>query len=170
MLSIRKEQSNDYQIIDELIKEAFATAEYIDGNEQNLVAALRKGSSFIPELSLVAEIDGTIAGHILFTKAKVGVNEVLALAPLSVKPDYQNQGVGTALVNKGHEIARKLGYSYVIVLGHETYYSRFGYQPAEQMGVLVPDGIPSKNFMAIKLQRNAESLHGTMLYAEEFGM
>ena len=170
MLSIRKEQSNDYQTIDELIKEAFATAEYIDGNEQNLVAALRKGSSFIPELSLVAEIDGTIAGHILFTKAKVGVNEVLALAPLSVKPDYQNQGVGTALVNKGHEIARKLGYSYVIVLGHETYYSRFGYQPAEQMGVLVPDGIPSKNFMAIKLQRNAESLHGTMLYAEEFGM
>ena len=153
-----------------MIKEAFATAEYIDGNEQNLVAALRKGSSFIPELSLVAEIDGTIAGHILFTKAKVGVNEVLALAPLSVKPDYQNQGVGTALVNKGHEIARKLGYSYVIVLGHETYYSRFGYQPAEQMGVLVPDGIPSKNFMAIKLQRNAESLHGTMLYAEEFGM
>ena len=119
---------------------------------------------------MVAEIDGTIAGHILFTKAKVGVNEVLALAPLSVKPDYQNQGVGTALVNKGHEIARKLGYSYVIVLGHETYYSRFGYQPAEQMGVLVPDGIPSKNFMAIKLQRNAESLHGTMLYAEEFGM
>ena len=58
--------------------------------------------AYIPELSLVAEIDGELAGHILFTKAKVGNNEVIVLEPLSIKPKYQKQGVGTGLITEGH--------------------------------------------------------------------
>ena len=87
---IRQERPEDYDTVYHVVKEAFENAEYTDGNEQNLVAALRKSKSFIPELSLVAVEDEKIVGHILFTKAVVQGVEVLALAPLSVLPDYQN--------------------------------------------------------------------------------
>ncbi len=148
---IRQETVTDYEEVYELITEAFATAEHADGNEQDLVVALRKGKAFIPELSLVAEIDDKLAGHILFTKAKVNEQEVLVLAPLSVKPQYQKQGVGTALIVEGHKIAKRLGYQYSVVLGSETYYPRVGYIPAQRLGIEVPEGIPSENFMAIQL-------------------
>lgn len=99
---IRQETPNDYNEIYNLVKEAFATADHADGNEQDPVTELRKRSAFLPELSLVAEIDGKLAGHIMFTKASVGNDPVLVLAPLSVKPEYQKQGVGTALIAEGH--------------------------------------------------------------------
>ena len=152
-MKIRQEIEKDHEEVYKLVKEAFETAEHADGNEQDLVEALRKGSAFVPELSLVAEIDGELAGHILFTRAKVGEDTVLVLAPLSVKPKFQRQGVGTALIEQGHKIARELGYSYSLVLGSEKYYPRFGYIPAEQLGIQVPEGIPSPNFMAMKLRR-----------------
>lgn len=167
---IRKEHSNDYKEVYELIAEAFATAECADGNEQDLVVALRKGDAFIPELSLVAEIDKKIAGHIMFSKARVGQTEVLALAPLSGRPQFQKQGVGTSLIMEGHKIAGKLGYGYSIVLGSETYYPRMGYVPAGQMGIEVPKGFPAENFMVIKLQKNAKAICGTVTYAKEFGL
>lgn len=68
----------------------------------------------------------------MFTKLKNGEAVILALAPLSVLPQYQRQGVGTALVNEGHKIAKDLGYSYSVVLGSEKYYPRFGYEPAKK--------------------------------------
>ncbi len=112
---IRQEKVSDYEAVYALIEEAFASAEHADGNEQDLVEALRKGRAFIPELSLVAEIDHQLAGHILFTKANVGDQEVLALAPLAVKPKYQRQGVGTALILEEHKRAKELGYQYSVV-------------------------------------------------------
>ena len=167
---IRQETPNDYNEIYDLVKEAFATADHADGNEQDLVTELRKGSAFLPELSLVAEIDGKLAGHIMFTKASVGNDPVLVLAPLSVKPEYQKQGVGTALIAEGHRIAKEAGHAYTLVLGSEFYYPKFGYVPAEQLGIEVPEGIPSANFMAIKLQENARPLSGSVVYPKEFGM
>ena len=71
ILIIRQERPEDYDTVYHVVKEAFENAEYTDGNEQNLVAALRKSKSFIPELSLVAVEDEKIVGHILFTKAVV---------------------------------------------------------------------------------------------------
>lgn len=167
---IRQETKQDHNQVYQLVKEAFATAARRDGNEQDLVAALRNSDAFVPELSLVAEIDGRIIGHILFTEAKVGVDLVLVLAPLSVLPAYQKQGVGAALIESGHAVARKRGYSMSLVLGSETYYPRFGYLPAERWGIQVPDGIPSKNFMAVSLQPVAVPLQGAVTYAKEFGL
>ena len=167
---IRQERKEDYKEVYELIREAFASAEHADGNEQDLTEALRKGNAFIPELSLVAEIDGKLAGHILFTKANIGEKEVLVLAPLSVRPQYQRQGVGTALMEKGHKIAKDLGYGYVLVLGSEKYYPRAGYVPAEVFGISVPEGIPSANFMALKLREDAGPVKGSVIYPKEFGM
>ena len=169
-MRIRQEKPEDYEEVYELVREAFASAEHADGNEQDLVAALRKGKAFIPELSLVAEEGGQLAGHILFTRARVGEVEVLALAPLSVRPAFQRQGVGTALTEEGHRIARELGFPYSIVLGSENYYPRLGYREATGFGVEAPEGIPSANFMAIRLLEEAPALDGPVTYAEEFGM
>ena len=117
---IRQEKSKEFHLIHSLIKAAFDSAEHADGNEQDLVDALRKGDSYVPELSLVAEIDGKIVGHIMFTKLRIGNSTQLALAPLSVLPEYQKQGIGTTLIHEGHKRARTLGYWYSVVLGNEN--------------------------------------------------
>ena len=169
-IPIRQETPADHAGVYDLVKEAFASAEHADGKEQDLAATLRTGGSFLPKLSLVAELEGELAGHILFTKAKVGADPVLVLAPLSVKPKFQRMGVGTALIHEGHNIAASLGYSYSLVLDSETYYPRMGYLPAEQLGVTVPEGIPSANFMASQLRENAKPLAGTITYPKEFGL
>lgn len=167
---IRKEEKKDYETIYSLVKQAFDSAEQADGNEQDLVSELRKGKSFIPELSLVAEKDGILVGHIMFTKAMVGTRVILALAPLSVLPEYQRQGIGTALIKEGHRIAKELGYEYSVVLGSETYYPRVGYLPADIFGIKAPFEVPRENFMVYKLAPDAAIIQGTMKYATEFGI
>lgn len=169
-MNIRTETPADYDSVYAVVKAAFGSAEHADGNEQDLVVALRKSESYIPELSLVAEDNGKIVGHILFTKAKVGQATVLALAPLSVLPEYQRKGIGTALIKEGHRIAKDLGYGYSVVLGSENYYPRAGYVPADTFGIAAPFEVPRENFMAYKLSENAPEIYGTMTYAKEFGI
>lgn len=167
---IRREAVQDRSAVESLVKIAFETAEHADGNEHELVNALREGKAYLPELSLVAEVDETLVGHIMFTKAKVGEATVLALAPLSVLPEYQRQGVGTALIQAGHRIARELGYGYSIVLGSAAYYPRMGYLPADAFGIKAPFDVPRENFMACRLTDSAPAIHGVVRYAEEFGI
>lgn len=151
-------------------QERFENAEYTDGNEQNLVAALRKSKSFIPELSLVAVEDEKIVGHILFTKAVVQGVEVLALAPLSVLPDYQNRGIGLSLMKEGHSIAHKLGYEYSVVLGHSKYYPKAGYIPASECGIKAPFEVDDESFMALNLNGSQNKLNGVIEYDKAFGI
>ncbi len=169
-MNIRQETAADYSYVYNVVKTAFATAEQSDGNEQNLVVALRESRSFIPELSLVATVRGKIAGHILFTKAIIGGHTALALAPLSVLPAYQKQGVGMALMAEGHRIARALGYHYSAVLGHSQYYPKAGYRPASRFGIRAPFDVPDENFMAIRLNPAAEPLNGVIVYDPAFGI
>ncbi len=167
---IRKEEPKDYKIIYSVVKDAFDSAEFSDGNEQNLVNELRKGEAFIPDLSLVAEIEGKIVGHIMFTKATVGENTVLVLAPLSVLPEYQRKGIGLSLIKEGHKIANRLGYEYSIVLGSQSYYSKTGYLPADKFGIKPSFDVSSENFMACKIKKDASDIHGIIKYAKEFGI
>ena len=167
---IRQEHNKEFHSIYALVKAAFESAEHADGNEPDLVNALRKSDSYIPELSLVAEIDGKIVGHIMFTKLKIGNQVQLALAPLSVLPDYQKQGIGTALIQEGYTRARALGYEYSVVLGSEKYYPRTGYLPAKDYGIFAPFDVPDENFMACKLSENAPAVCGIVQYAKEFGI
>lgn len=167
---IRQETPADYNAVYALVREAFAAAEHADGTEQDLVTALRKSSAFVPELSLVAEENGELAGYILFTRLQVGGDEALALAPLAVRPAYQRQGVGTALMARGHQIAAGLGFPYSLVLGSETYYPRAGYRPAADFGIEIPEGFPPENFMAIRLLEDARPIGGPVVYPKEFGM
>ena len=169
-MEIRQECKEEIYSIYMLVKTAFESAEHADGNEQDLVNALREGDSYIPELSLIAEIAGKIVGHIMFTKVKIGDQIQLALAPLSVLPEYQKQGIGTALIKEGHARARALGYGYSVVLGSEGYYSRTGYLPAKNYGIFAPFDVPDENFMACKLSENAPVVYGIVQYAKEFGI
>ena len=167
---IRTERPDDYESVYSVVKNAFASGKHTDGNEQELVNALRKGEAFVPELSLVAETGGTIAGHILFTRAKVGEHTVLALAPLSVLPAYQRRGIGISLIKEGHKIAEELGYAYSVVLGSPNYYPKAGYLPAGMFGIEPPFDVPEENFMVCKLREDASGVHGIMTYAKEFGI
>lgn len=167
---IRQEQPADYSMVYQIIKEAFAYAEHSNGKEQDLVVRLRESKAFIPELSLVAVEDSRIVGHILFTKAFVNDVEVLALAPLSVLPGYQNKGIGLSLIEQGHIIATRLGYEYSIVLGHSKYYPKAGYVPASRYGIKAPFEVEDENFMATCFRENAVKLNGMIQYAGAFGI
>lgn len=170
ILNIRQEQSADYDAVYQVVKEAFANAEHTDGDEQDLVVRLRKSKFFIPELSLVSVEDEKIVGHILFTRAVVNGIEVLALAPLSVLPKYQNRGIGKSLIKQGHIIAQKMGYKYSVVLGNEKYYPKSGYVPASQYGIKAPFEVEDENFMAICLNGAIVKLNGVIEYDEAFGL
>lgn len=170
MIKIRRENEKDYDVIYDVVKTAFSKASHCDGNEQDLVNNLRKGSAYIPELSLVATIDEKIVGYIMFTKIDIGGNEEIALAPLAVLPKYQRQGIGTLLIKEGHRIAKELGYNYSVVLGSENYYPKFGYIPAKVYGIKAPFEVDDKNFMAVKLNDKADKIDGTVIYSKEFGI
>lgn len=170
MIKIRQENEKDYQQIYNVVKTAFEKAEHCDRNEQYLVENLRNGDSYIPELSLVAEIDEKIVGYIMFTKIFINENEEIALAPLAVLPEYQKQCIGSKLIEYGHKIAKELGYHYSVVLGSEKYYPKFGYIPAINYGIKPPFDVPSNNFMAIKLNDNNVPVKGIVRYSKEFGI
>lgn len=176
MITIRQEEKKDHPQVFQLTEEAFREMEQSDHQEQFLVEKLRESEAFIPELSLVAEDEkGTIAGHILFTKIKI-VNEEksfasLALAPVSVKPEFQNQGIGAKLILEGHRIAEELGYESVILIGHEKYYPRFGYKKTSNFGISFPFDIPEENGMAVELVKDGlKDRKGVVKYPHEFGI
>lgn len=166
-ITIRKEEEKDYKQIYEVNKLAFQQ-EY----ESKLIEKIRKSENFIPELSIVAQIDDRIVGHILFSKIKIigdSEYESLALAPMAVIPEYQKQGIGGKLIKKGLEVAKELGFDSVIVLGHKDYYPKFGFQKASKWNIKCPFEVPDEAFMAIELTEKAlEGKAGTVEYPDEF--
>ena len=170
VLLIRQETPSDYDVIHRVVQEAFASAAHRDGTEQDLVAALRKGDTYIPELALMAIQGETIVGHILFTRATIEGRPILALAPLAVLPKVQRQGIGSALVREGHRIASAMGFECSVVLGDSAYYARFGYAPASRFGIQAPFSVPDENFMAAKLRPDATLPAGVVRYAAAFGL
>ncbi len=138
-ITIRKENPEDYIAVFDLIKKAFELERISDHKEHLLVERLRNSKAFIPELSIVAETKGKIVGHILLTKLKIKNDQSefdsLALAPVSVLPEYQNKGIGGRLITKAHNKAKALGYKSIVLLGHENYYPRFGYKRADNYGI-----------------------------------
>ena len=123
-VKIRHETPEDRQAIWTVNRSAFES-----DAEANLVDALRDGGYV--EVSLVAEIDDEIVGHILFSRVaiitKVGTVEALSLAPMAVLPSRQRQGIGSRLVEAGLEACRDQGFKMVVVLGHPDFYPRFGF-------------------------------------------
>jgi len=166
---IRQECEADFDSVYEVVRSAFETMDMASGDEQDLVNRLRKSTAFIPELSLVAELDGKIIGHIMFTKMKIGVHPALTLAPVAVLPEYQKQGIGGKLIVEGHRIARELGHSVVILVGHADYYPRFGYTPAGIKNIQAPFEVPEDAFMVLELREDGlKGVSGMIEFAPEF--
>ncbi len=164
-ITIRQEQPKDYAQVYQVVKNAFLNAEHTNGREQDLVEELRRCPEFVPQLSLVAVVDGNIVGHALFTQVQIGEETQLCLAPLAVAPTFQRMGVGKKLIEAGHKIARNLGYRCIILVGHETYYPRFGYQPAGKLGIQCPIPVPAENFMVCALTKDQPLPQGVVRFA-----
>lgn len=172
-ITIRKEKQTDYPSVHKVIENAFKTLAISDHKEQFLVERLRKSDAFISELSLVAEFESKIVGHILLTKIKIKNNQevinALALAPLSVLPHFQGQGIGGMLIKKAHSIAKKLNHKLIVLIGHANYYPRFGYVRADKYGIKLAFEVPEENFMVKVLGKNGmDAINGIVAYPKEF--
>ncbi len=176
-ITILQEQKEHFAEVRELIIEAFKADEHSDHTEQDLVCRLRSSESFIPELSLIATIakedEQIVAGYTLLTKIDIissgDKHQSLALAPVAVLPEYQGRGIGGALICRAHDVAAKLGYSSVVVLGHKDYYPRFGYKPCSDFGIVLPFDVPAEYCMVIELQKGAlNGVSGTVRYDDAF--
>ncbi|AKF94726.1 N-acetyltransferase [Brevibacillus laterosporus] len=171
---IRQELTEEYNTTEDIIKRAFLNEEYSDKKEHLLVNRIRKSDAFIPELSLVALNQAKdIIGHILLSKIKIvdGDNAVdsLALAPVSVAPEYQKKGIGSKLIHAALKSAKELGYRSVIVLGHKDYYPKFGFKPASLWNIQAPFEVPDEVFMALELTDNSlENVQGFVHYSKVF--
>jgi putative acetyltransferase len=163
---IRAETDTDIPAIHALNVAAFPTSV-----EADLVDALRRQAH--PIVSLVAERDGTVVGHILFSPVSlVSMSDLrlMGLAPMAVAPAHQRGGIGSALVRAGLEQCRQLGFSAVVVLGHPEYYPRFGFQPAVRFGICSEYDVPEEVFMVLELVPGSlRGATGTVQYHPAFG-
>jgi len=167
-LIIRPERENDTLKIREVNDSAFGQK-----NEGILIERLRQTENFIPELSLVAELNDEIIGHILFypviIRSPTSKFRSISLGPMAVSPEYQRQGIGSQMVKEGLETAKTLGHKSVIVVGHPEYYPRFGFKPASQWKIKVPFDVPDEAFLALELVIDElKGKSGTVEYPEEF--
>jgi len=167
MLTIRPETPADHSSVREVNEQAFERRA-----EADLVDALREITE--THLSLVAEDEGEVIGHIFFSPVSVESTSgykanLFGLAPMAVLPERQRQGIGAALVQKGLQKCKELGWDAVVVLGHPDYYPRFGFKPTQVFGLQSEFDVPAEVFMARELVSGAlEKVHGTVRYNSVF--
>ena len=165
-MNIRFSNCSDYQAIAELNRLVFER-----DLEAQLVELIRDSDRYIPELELVAELDGAVVGHILFSYIDLVGEEnllFLGLAPMSVRPEFQRRRIGSALVRVGLEAAEARGESMVIVLGHPQFYSRFGFEPSVSYGIESPFPVPEEVFMVLPLKNYQGRCRGKVVYPPAF--
>ena len=124
------------------------------------------------ELCLVAVDGGEVVGHLCVSRAGLDESDVelLALAPMAVAPQRQNEGIGSELVREALERAGSTAFPLIVVVGHPDYYPRFGFDPASAYGLACPyDGVPPEAWMAYTLPAYEPGTRGTVVYAEPFG-
>lgn len=165
-MRIRRETEADRAAVAELTTAAFGQED-----EAGIIDAVRASDGFVPELTLVAEEEGRIVGHIMMSYVGLEGSEtrLLELAPMSVAPDRQGAGIGSALVRKALRLADERGEPLVLVLGHPEYYPRFGFRPASSLGIAAPDPAwPDDIFMAIPLGGHDPSIQGRVVFPPAF--
>jgi putative acetyltransferase len=164
-MQIRPERPEDIAGIRMLHRHAFATT-----TEAVLVDALREQAQ--PIISLVADVEGVIAGHILFSSVTLSPHpemRIMGLAPMAVSPARQRQGVGSTLVRMGLDECQWQGVAAVVVLGHASYYPRFGFRPASAFGLACQYNVPDDGFMALELTPGVlRGKRGTIRYHPAF--
>ncbi|HKA22270.1 MAG TPA: N-acetyltransferase [Blastocatellia bacterium] len=165
-INIRLEEIEDQRAVRRVNELAFGQT-----MEADLVDGLRTNAR--PHISLVATVEERIVGHIFFSpvsiESETGSSIAMGLAPMSVLPEFQNQGIGSRLVDEGLKKCRELGHSIVVVLGHPNYYPRFGFIPAHLKGLRSEYDVPDDTFMVLELSENAlAGRRGLVRYHPEF--
>lgn len=160
-MHIRAETPADIPHIDRICRAAFGGDE-----EARLIKRLRAQN--IALISLVAEEGHEIIGHILFSPVTLAENrsiQMAGLAPMAVTPSWQNQGIGSRLLEHGLACCRNSGYEAVVVLGHPNYYPRFGFVPSTHFGMRSEYQVPDEVFMIKELKAGAlKGLSGIIQY------
>lgn len=167
---IRREAAGDAGAIRDVTVAAFTRR---DGAyppvEAPLVDELRASTAWLPALSLVAtDSDGDVIGHVLCTRGHVGAAPVLALGPLSVRPDSQRRGVGSALAHTVLGAGDALGEPLVALLGSPAYYSRFGFRLSDEYQIIPPRPQWQPHFQVRTLTAYHPGLRGPFAYPEPF--
>lgn len=162
-LTIRTEKEEDKHSIHKLISSAFKNHPHSSQKEHLLVSGLRDDGALA--VSLLAETDGKIVGHIAFSEVMVNNERMFwyGLAPVSVIPQYQNQGIGSKLIIEGLETVRKLGAKGCVLLGEPGYYERFGFRRYKK---LILKNVPPEYFLVLAFQ--SEIPEGIVSYHELF--
>jgi putative acetyltransferase len=160
---IRSETSGDVSAIAEVTVAAFKTLEISNHTEQFIITALRAAKALT--VSLVAEVDGRVIGHIAFSPVTIsdGTRNWYGLGPVSVLPAYQRQGVGKALIQEGISRLKDLGARGCCLVGHPDYYRKFGFR---NMPGLVLEGVPQEVFFALDFDGHAPQ--GTVAFHDGF--
>jgi len=160
---IRSETAADVSVITDVTVAAFKTLEISNHTEQFIIAALRAARALT--LSLVAEVDGRVVGHIAFSPVTIsdGTRNWYGLGPVSVLPEYQRQGVGKALIGEGLARLKAMGAQGCCLVGHPDYYRKFGF--VNPPG-LVLQGVPQEVFFALSFDGRLP--HGSVAFHEAF--
>src|SRR5512140_1919532 len=143
---IRNEMESDINVISDVTRAAFENHPISKHTEQFIINALREANALT--ISLVAEIDGQVVGHIAFSPVTIsdGATGWYGLGPVSVLPEYQKKGIGKSLISEGLSLLRKLGGQGCVLVGHPDYYKRFGFRNFPD---LVCEGVPQEVFFAL---------------------
>lgn len=145
MLSIRNEEPQDYEIVENMTRNAFYNL-YIPGClEHYLVHIMRKHEDFIPELDFVLELDGQVIGYIMYTKATLtdeagNRKKILTFGPICIEPQYQRKGYGKLLIRHSFEKAASMGYDTVVIFGNPSNYVSSGFVSCKKHNVCVEGG------------------------------
>jgi putative acetyltransferase len=166
---VRPERADDYADIATVVSAAFRSQV-----EAQLVDAIRASEHYIPELALVAEVDGRVAGHVMISYATLdtgnGSRAIAMLSPLAVAPEFQRRGAGASLVREATELADLRNEPAVILEGNPAFYYRFGFEPAARYGIEipVPSWAPPEAGQVLRLSRYHPSLRGKVVYPPAF--
>lgn len=160
---IRDETSSGVDAITDVTVLAFQTLEISNHTEQFVIEALRAASAL--SVSLVAERDGRVIGHVAFSPVTIsdGTPNWFGLGPVSVLPEYQRQGIGTALIQEGLSRLKSLNSAGCCVVGHPDYYSKFGF---ENPSGLALEGVPQEVFFVLCFDGRIPE--GTVAFHEGF--
>ncbi len=160
---IRPETPSDFKSISTVTIAAFADCVHGNHTEQFIIVALRKAGALT--VSLVAEIEGGIVGHIAFSPVSLsdGSRDWYGLGPISVLPEFQNKGIGKALMHEGLSRLKALGARGCVLVGEPAYYERFGFSNVPELTL---DGVPPEYFLAVRFGDNTN--HGAVTFHEGF--